>query len=75
MNGVVLRCVGVIWVFGHPLQLLLIRFTQQNLSCVSISTVKHQQKLDLSLFSYNYGKFMFVDSLIEYIDPPNYVHC
>ena len=40
MCGVVIR-----FVF-HVLQLLLIRFTQHNLCCISNSMMKHQQKLD-----------------------------
>jgi hypothetical protein len=35
-----LTCVGVIRFIFHVLQLLLIRFTQQNLGCISNSTIK-----------------------------------
>ena len=37
--------------------------------------MKHQKKLDkkldLPLFSYSASKYMFFDSLTEYIGPPN----
>jgi hypothetical protein len=53
-----LRYAGVIWFVFHVLQLLLIRFIQQNSCCISKSTMKHLQntdwKLDLPLFSYDY---------------------
>ena len=35
----------------------------------------YQQQMDLlNLHSYDYHKCMFVDSLTEYIGPPNYIH-
>ena len=42
--GVSIRCVGVIWFTFHVLQLPRIRFTQHNLCCISLSTMKHVQK-------------------------------
>ena len=42
-----LRYVGVVWLIFHVLQLLLIRFTQQNSCCISMYTMKHMQKPDL----------------------------
>ena len=39
-----MRYVGVIRFVFHVLQLLLIGFTQRNLCCISISTMKHQHK-------------------------------
>jgi hypothetical protein len=75
-------------VFGHKvcgwylvpfsiLQLVLIRFTQLKLCCISQSTMKRMQnsnrKLYSPLFSHAYRNFMFVDFLNEYINPPNCV--
>ena len=42
-----LRYEGVMWFVFHVLQLLPIKFTQQNLCCISKSIMKHMQKLDL----------------------------
>jgi hypothetical protein len=39
-----LRYAGVIWFIFHVLQLLPIRFTQQNLCCINISMMKHLQE-------------------------------
>ena len=51
-----LRHVGVIWFTFHVLQLLSIRFIEQNACCISKSTMKHMQKAywnsDLPLFGY-----------------------
>ena len=47
-NGV-MSYVGGIQFFVRVLQLLLIRFTPQNLFCISKSMMKHQQKLDWKL--------------------------
>ena len=33
--------------------------------------MQHQQKSDLVCYSYGYWKCMFVDTLSEYISPPN----
>ena len=41
-----LRYVGVIWFVFHVLQVLPIRFTLDNLGCISEFTPKHQHKLD-----------------------------
>ena len=41
-----LRYRGVIWFMFHVLQLLPIRFTQQNSWCINKPTMKHMQKLD-----------------------------
>ena len=64
-----LRYVGVIQFVIHVHQLLPVRFTQQNLYCISKFTLKHQQKsnwkLDLSWFSYGYQKCMFLDIFTE----------
>ena len=72
------RYVGVSWFVVHVLQLLLIRFTQQNSCCTSKTMMKHLQKLDwrfdLPWFSCGYRKCMFVDFLIEYIGLSNHVH-
>ena len=72
-----LRYVGVIWFVFLVLYLLLIRFTSE-LCVISNSIMKHQQKPDcksnLPWFSHGNQKCMFVDSLIEYIAPPNRVH-
>ena len=71
--------VGVIWVVFHVLQLLPLRFTQQNLCCTNKSTIKHHQNTlenrTSPFFVYYCHKCMLnVDSLIKYIDPPNCVH-
>ena len=61
----------------HVLQLLPIKFTRENLCCISTSTMQHPQvldkKLDFSLFSFDYRKCTFVDSLTEYMGPLNCV--
>ena len=58
--------VVVMWFIFHVLQLLPIRFTQQNLSCINNSTMTRHQKSDLKadipLLSYGYRKCMLVDS-------------
>ena len=41
-----LRYVGVIWFLLHVLQLLPTRVAQQNMYCISKSTMKHMQKQD-----------------------------
>ena len=41
---------------------------------ISKSRMKHQQKSELPFDNYSYCKCVFVDSLTEYIGPPNYVH-
>ena len=69
-----LRYVGVTWFLFHVLQRLVIKFTQQNLCCISKSTMKHMQELDFPLFSYGYHKWMFVDFFTRYIGPPNCIH-
>lgn len=71
---VMLRVSGVIWLVAHVLQLLLISFIQQNLSCINKSTMKLRKKLDLLWITYGYWKCTFVDSLIEYIGHSNCVH-
>ena len=45
---VYLRCVDVIWFVFHVLQLLLIRFAQQNMCCIRKSTTRYHQKSDFS---------------------------
>ena len=40
------RYVGVIRFLFHVLHILPIRFTEQNLSCIRKSTMKHMQELD-----------------------------
>ena len=62
--------------FDTLLQLLPIRFTQQNLCCIRKSTMEHQQQSDLSWFIYGYWKCLFVDFSIEYYTgpPPNCIH-
>lgn len=52
------------------LYLLLIWFTTSNVWCIKKSMVKHQQKLDLPLFNYDFRRHMFADSLSEYLNPP-----
>ena len=56
---------GVVWFVFHILQFLLIRFTQQNLRCMSKSAMEHLQtpdwKSNLPKFSSGDGKCMFVD--------------
>ena len=44
-----LRHVGFIWFIFNVLQLLPIRFTQQNSCCISKSMMKHLQKLGLKI--------------------------
>ena len=66
---ITVRYVGVI---GFVLHLLLLtRFTQQNLCCISKSTMKHMPKQDwksgLPWFAYGYETFVFVDFLAGYI--------
>ena len=72
------RYMGAIWFIVLVLHLLLIRFMSSNLCCIIKSMMKHQQKpdwkSDLPWFSYDDQKCMFVDSLTEYIGPPNCVH-
>ena len=46
MDQVILKICGVIWFLSHVLQLLLVKFTQQNFCCISKSTMKHMRKLD-----------------------------
>ena len=67
------------WVFFlfvfHVLQFILIRFTQQNLCCISNSMMRFIQKQmdwkpNLPLFTYDYRKCMFADLLIVYIVLP-----
>ena len=69
-KGMVIRYVGVIWFLFHVLQLLPIRFTQQNSCCINKSTIKHLQNsnwhLDLPRSSYAYQNCMFVGFLIGY---------
>ena len=68
---------GCYLVVFHVLQLLPIRFPQQNLCYINKSMMNHWQKVDSNFprFSYGYqSACMFVDCLIEYIGPPNYVH-
>ena len=56
------------------LHLLLIKIKSWCFCCISKSMMKHQQKLYwisvLLWFTYGYWKWMCVDSLNEYIDPP-----
>ena len=57
--------------FFYVLQLLPIRFTQQDSCCVGKFKMKHMQnpywKSDLIWFSYDYRKHVFVDFRNEYI--------
>ena len=73
-----LRYVSVIWFIFQVLQLLLVRYIQQDLKCISKPTMKHMQKpdwkSDLPLTSNGYKKCMFVDFWTTYIGPPNCVH-
>ena len=72
------KYVGLFGSIFHALQCVSITYPQQNLCCISIATKKHQSKsyetLVLPLSSYGCRKCMFVDSLIEYIGPPNCGH-
>ena len=65
----------IMWVllnwFFMFLQLLPIRSPQRNFRLHYKSMLKHRQKSDLPRFSYGYRKCMFVDFLIEYMDPPH----
>ena len=61
---------GCYLVAFHVLQLLLNRFIQQKLCCISKSIMKRLQKLvksNFPLFPYGHKKCMFVDALIGYI--------
>ena len=62
----------------HVLQLLLIRFTSQNVCCKSKFTMKHEKKSDwrsdFPRFSYGYWKCICVDSSTESTCPPNCFH-
>ena len=79
-RGMAIKVCGCYSGCFHVLQLLLNRFTQQKLCCISKSLMKHQQmsdgKSNLLWFSYDYRNCIFVDFLIDYmyIGPPNYVH-
>ena len=63
--------------FSILLQRLPIRFTQQNLCCISKFTMKHLRKLgfksDLPNFGYANRKCILM-ILVGYIRPPNSVH-
>ena len=72
-------CEGVNCFYFHVLWHLPIWFTQQNLWCISKSTMDHQQKSDsesdLPCFSYGYRKCMFIGFFLsKNIPPPNCVH-
>ena len=73
VEGRLLRCMSVIWCICHVLQLLSIRFIQQNSCCNRKSPMKHKQKPDskshLPWFSYGYWKYMFADFL-TWLSPP-----
>ena len=69
---ILMNRLGVIWFVFHVLQLLPIRL-HKNLCCISKSKIP-DWKLDLPLFSCGYRKCMFVDFLIESIDPSSCVH-
>ena len=67
-----IRYVGVNWFVFHVLQLLLIRFTQQNSCCIRKSSMKHLQKPDPKS---DLPCFSCVDFLSRNIGPPDCVHC
>ena len=70
--------VGVIRVIFHVLQLLPIIFTQQNSCYITKPTTNNLQKPNWESNLPNLVTVIktarFVDFLIEYKDPPNYVH-
>ena len=70
-RSLVVKCVGVIWFLFHALQLLPVRFTQQNSCCSSRSTTKHMQKSYWKSHCFNY---VFVDFLVRCICLPKCVH-
>ena len=59
-----------IWFLSHVLNLLPVRFTQQNSRCIRKSAMKHMEKpdrkSDFPCFSYGYQKCMFVDFSTAY---------
>ena len=59
--------VDVFWLVARVLQLM---FMQQDMSCISKSTMEHRQILNLLYISCGYWKCMFVESLFKYTDPP-----
>jgi hypothetical protein len=63
--------------FFQLLQLLPIKFTQQNSCCINKFTVKYLQKSNWKSNpppNYGYRICMFDDFSIGYISPPNYAH-
>ena len=73
-----IMCGVLLGLLFHVLQLGSITCLQQNLCRIGKATSKHLPKSDetsvLPLFSYGSQKCIVVDSLIEYIGPPNCVH-
>jgi hypothetical protein len=69
-----LRYVGVMWFLFHVLQLLLIRFTQQNSHWISRSTTNICKDRPSFDSRYGYWKCMFVDFFTGCIGPPNCVY-
>ena len=68
---------GLIWYGIHVLQLLLMRFTQQNMCCIKKSIMKHlhKNKQIENLTSPYFNLWcMFVDFLTKYIGLSNCVH-
>ena len=63
-----IRYVRVIWFIFHVLQLLPIRFKQQNVCCNSKSTMQHQQSLDWNTYL---PQVHACWSLSEHVSPPN----
>jgi hypothetical protein len=72
------KYVCVIWFVFHVLQLLPIRFTQQNSCYISKPTTNNMQKpnreSNLPDLLMVIKRACFVDFLVEYKAPPNYVH-
>ena len=68
-----IRYVGIIRFVLYDLQLLPIKFTRQNLCCISKLVMKHllksYRKSDLPSLSNDYRKCMYASSLSEYIGP------
>ena len=73
-----IKVCGCYLVWFHVLKFFLIRFTQQNLCCIRVFTMKTLSKphwdLNLPWLTSGYWKCMFVDFLVGYIDPLNCVH-
>lgn len=72
-----LSCVVVEFVLSFIFHVLII-FMFSNLCCIRksmMNIIKTRWILDFYLFSNGYQMCMCVDSSIEYISPPTWVHC